>query len=144
MSNDREDAFFRLLHPQGRGVVAAIRSDGRPHLSTVDYAYDAGARILRFSTTADRAKTRNLRRDPRASFYVATPDSSSYAVFDCRAEVTHSAEEPRDEVADELVDVYRAVQGEHPDWDEYRAVMVADGRVVVRLHIDRAYGWIRG
>jgi PPOX class probable F420-dependent enzyme len=144
MSNDHEDAFFGLLHPHGRGVVAAIRSDGRPQLSTVDYAYDAGARIVRFSTTADRAKTRNLRRDPRASFYVATPDSSSYAVFDCRAEVTRPAEDPRDEVTDELVEVYRAVQGEHPDWDEYRTVMVDDGRVVVRLHIDRAYGWIRG
>ncbi|SDN52686.1 PPOX class F420-dependent oxidoreductase [Geodermatophilus sp. DSM 45219] len=139
-----ENALLGLLRPTGRGVLATIKADGRPQLSTVDYTYEERAGVLRFSTTQSRAKVANLRRDPRASFYVATPDGGSYSVLECKTELTDPAEQPHDAVADELVDVYRAVQGEHPDWDEYRAVMVADRRLVVRLHIERSYGWIRG
>jgi PPOX class probable F420-dependent enzyme len=143
MSDDTRSALFDLLENSRRGVVAAIKSDGLPQLSNVDYAYDSDRRTIRFSTTDGRAKIHNLRRDPRACFYVTTPDGSSYAVFECRAEFSDVARQPDDAANEELVDVYRAVQGEHPDWDDYRAAMIADRRLVVRLHVQRAYGWIR-
>jgi PPOX class probable F420-dependent enzyme len=90
--------------------------------------------------TDDRVKTRNLRRDPRASFFVAGDDVWHWAVADGTAELTPVAADPNDETVDELVDVYRAVGGEHPNWDEFRAAMVQDRRLVVRLAVERVYG----
>ena len=71
-------------------------------------------------------------------------DFYAYAVIEARAEVTPVAADPDDPTVDELVDYYRAVAGEHPDWDDYRRAMVADGRLVLRLHPERAYGMLRG
>ncbi len=138
-----DSGLFDLLRGHQRGVLATLKSDGRPQLSNVDYTWDEAAGVIRFSTTDDRAKTRNLRRDPRASFHVSTSDGGSYAVFECRAELSEVAARPDDEANAELVDVFRAVQGEHPDWDEYRAAMITDRRLVVRLHVERVYGWVR-
>jgi PPOX class probable F420-dependent enzyme len=107
----------------------------------VSFTYDAATRTVRISATEDRAKTRNLRRDPRASFYVTTPDFGAYLVAEGDAEVTPVSADPHDATVEELIAVYRAIGGEHPDWDEYRAAMVADRRVVIRLRADRAYGW---
>ena len=76
--------------------------------------------------TDGRAKTANLRRDPRASLHVTRADFYAYAVIEARAEVTPVAAEPDDATVDELVEYYRAVAGEHPDWDDYRRAMVAD------------------
>lgn len=140
--DDGLEEFRSLLSPTGRCVVAAVRKDGRPQLSIVDYCWD-GDRLLRFSTTADRAKVHNLRRDPRASVHVSSPDGSSYAVFDGLVELTPVSAAPDDATVEELVDVFREVNGEHPDWDEYRAAMVADRRLVVRMRLDRAYGYLR-
>jgi PPOX class probable F420-dependent enzyme len=92
------------------------------------------------SATDDRAKTRNLRRDPRASFYVGSSDGRSYLVAEGDAELSAVAADPHDAAVEELIDVYRKIAGEHPDWDEYRAAMVADRRLVIRLRADRAYG----
>jgi PPOX class probable F420-dependent enzyme len=135
----RADAFEELLARTGRGVLITIKSDGRPQLSNILYAYDADARTARVSTTADRAKTANLRRDPRASLYVST-DFWSYAVAEGTAELTPVAADPLDATVEELIDVYRALSGEHPDWDDYRRAMVRDRRLVVRLHVERLYG----
>ncbi|HYB47190.1 MAG TPA: TIGR03618 family F420-dependent PPOX class oxidoreductase, partial [Streptosporangiaceae bacterium] len=101
------------------------------------------SQTIRISTTDDRAKTRNLRRDPRASFHVASDDFWSYAVVDGHAELSAVAKDPHDAAVEELIDLYRAVQGEHPDWDDYRAAMVRDRRLVVRLRAERAYGAVR-
>lgn len=134
-------ALLALAGTRGRGVLATIRADGRPQLSTVDYTYEPATRVVRLSTTRARAKVRNLLRDPRACFHIGAPDGGSYAVLECTAAISSPAARPDDAVADELVEVYRAVQGEHPDWAEYRAVMVEDHRVVVRLDVERVYGW---
>ena len=93
--------------------------------------------------TEDRAKTRNLRRDPRASYQVVTPDLTAWAVGEGFAELTPPAADPHDDTVEALVDLYRPLAGEHPDWPEYRAAMVADRRVVLTLAFERVYGAVR-
>jgi PPOX class probable F420-dependent enzyme len=122
----------------GLGVLVTLKRDGRPQLSNVTYVFD-GERI-RVSLTDGRAKTRNLRRDPRASLYVNGPGGRSYVVLEGKAELSPVAADPYDEVVDELVDYYRTASGEHPDWDEYRRAMVTDKRLVFSMTIDHAYG----
>src|ERR1700737_47986 len=82
------------------------------------------------------------RRAPRASLYVVGDDFWSYVVLDGTAELTPVAADPVDETVDELVALYRAVADEHPNGAEFRRDMVADGRLVVRLHFDHAYGMV--
>ncbi|MBY8878561.1 PPOX class F420-dependent oxidoreductase [Actinacidiphila acidipaludis] len=135
--------LFDLLRERSTGVLVTLKKDGRPQLSNVSFTYDGPSRTIRISATDGRAKTRNLRRDPRASFYVTTPDMGAYLVAEGGAEVTPTAADPHDATVEELIEVYRAIAGEHPDWDEYRAAMVADRRLVIRLRADRAYGWGR-
>lgn len=135
-----EDQLLGLLAAGHRGVLATLKRDGRPQLSTVDYAYDSAAQMIRLSTTEDRAKVRNLRRDPRASFLVSRAGGAQFAVAEGTAELSATAADPGDAAVEELVRLYRDVQGEHPDWPDYRAAMVADRRLVVRVHVERAYG----
>lgn len=71
---------------------------------------------------------------------MSSDDGWSYAVAEVRAELTPVAAEPGDDTVAELVDLYRAVRGEHPDWDDYRRAMVAEGRLVLRLRVERLYG----
>jgi PPOX class probable F420-dependent enzyme len=137
------DELERFLGDRGRGVLATLKADGRPQLSTIDYCYDAEARLARISTIATLAKAANLRRDPRASLYVGSPDLASYSVAEGRAELSPVAASVSDPTVEELIVVYRRIQGEHPDWDDYREAMVRDGRLVVRLHVERCYGLIR-
>ena len=135
-----EDRLLALLADRHSGVVAALKRDGRPQLSNVSYAFDPDRRLIRVSITEGRAKTRNLRRDPRVSFYVSAPDFRSYVVAEGDAELTPVASAADDATVDELVEVYRAIAGEHPDWTEYRAAMVADQRLVLRIPVTRVYG----
>lgn len=135
-----EDRLLALLADRRSGVVTTLKRDGRPQLSNVSYTYDPERRLIRASITDDRAKTRNLRRDPRVSFYVTAPDFRSYVVAEGDAELTPVASAPDDATVEELIEVYRAIAGEHPNWDEYRAAMVADGRLVLRIPVSRVYG----
>lgn len=122
-----------------RGVLAALKADGRPQLSNINYAAgDDG--VIRISITDGRAKTVNLRRDPRASLHVTAENFWSYVVIESDAELSAVATEPEDAAVEELIDLYRQVNGEHPDWDDYRQAMVADHRLVLRLHPSNAYG----
>lgn len=141
--NSDENALLDLLNSGHRGVLVTTKRDGRAQLSNVDYTYDPATRVLRFSVTDGRAKTVNLRRDPRASFHVTTAQGWSYAVAEGIAELSPVASDPADTTVEELIDVFRAIQGEHPDWHEYRNAMVTDRRLVLRLPVQRAYGWIR-
>ena len=122
----------------GLGVLVTLKRDGRPQLSNVTYVFD-GERI-RVSLTDGRAKTKNLRRDPRASLYVDGPGGRSYVVLEGKAELSPVAADPYDDVVEDLVDYYRTASGEHPDWDEYRRVMVADRRLMFSMTVDHAYG----
>ncbi|TDP92111.1 PPOX class F420-dependent oxidoreductase [Labedaea rhizosphaerae] len=130
-----------LLASTHRGALVTLKRDGRPQLSNVGHTYDPATGVLRISVTDGRAKTANLRRDPRASYYVTTPDLGAYLVAEGTAELTPVAAAPDDATVDELVEVYREIAGEHPDWDEFRAAMVQDRRLVIRIAVDRTYGW---
>ncbi|MEV4318718.1 PPOX class F420-dependent oxidoreductase [Actinocrispum sp. NPDC049592] len=131
----------QLLQDNRHGTVATIKRDGRPQLSPVSFVF--ADNVIRFSTTDDRAKVKNLRRDPRVSFYVPAPGYDGYIVAEGTAELSAVAADPNDDTVNALVDVYRSIAGEHPDWDEYRAAMVADKRLVVTIPVDRVYGWAR-
>jgi PPOX class probable F420-dependent enzyme len=133
------DQALSFIRDRRDGVLTTIRADGRPQLSNIVYALgDDG--VVRISVTDDRAKTKNLRRDPRASLYVLGDDVWSFAVLDATAELLAVATDPDDATVDELVALYRSLRGEHPDWDEYRRDMVAHRRLVIRLRFDHAYG----
>ncbi|WP_405970789.1 PPOX class F420-dependent oxidoreductase [Streptomyces sp. NBC_00988] len=129
-----------LLADAPTAVLATIKGDGRPHLTPVNQFYDREAGIIYVSIAEGRAKTANLRRDPRASLEVSSPDGWTWATAECRAVLTAPAADPADEVVDQLVEYFRAAAGEHPDWDEYRSVMVAERRVLLKLHVERIYG----
>ena len=134
-----DDDLISLFHEHGHGVLVTLKRDGRPQLSNVGYAYTDGR--IRVSITAGRAKTANMRRDPRVSFYVNGPGSRSYAVAEGLAHLSPVAAAPDDATVAELVEVYRLIAGEHPDWDEFRTAMVTDQRLVLTVAIDRVYGW---
>jgi PPOX class probable F420-dependent enzyme len=127
-----------------RGVLATVKRDGRPQLSNVGYAYDEADGLVRVSVTADRAKTRNLERDPRVTLHVTSRDFWTWVAVEGTAELTPVAADPHDATVEELITYYRGVSGEHDDWDEYRAAMVADRRLVVRFTPGHTYGQLRG
>ena len=124
-----------------QGVIVAIKSDGRPQLSNIVYGVDDDGTI-RISATADRAKTKNLQRDGRASLYVTADDFGSYCVIEGDVGVTPVTTEPGDATSDALVAYYRSLAGEHPDWDDYRQAMVDEGRLMLLLRPHRAYGML--
>lgn len=135
-----EDALLRLLSAGHSGVLVTLKRDGRPQLSNVTHVYYPDERTIRVSITDDRAKTRNLRRDPRASYHVTSADRWAYTVAEGAADLSPVAKDPHDETVEELIRLYRDAQGEHPDWDDYRTAMVRDRRLVLRLKVERAYG----
>ncbi len=133
------DAALAYARPRDHGVLVTLKADGRPQLSNINYAVSDDG-VVRVSITADRAKYANLRRDARVSLHVTADDFWSYVVLEGDADLTPVAAAPDDATVEELVELYRAVQGEHPDWDDYRAAMVRDRRVVLRLVPTHAYG----
>ncbi|MFH8756134.1 PPOX class F420-dependent oxidoreductase [Streptomyces atroolivaceus] len=133
-------ALLRLFGEHDGGVLVTLKRDGRPQLSNVNHAYYPEEGAIRVSITEDRAKTRNLRRDPRASYHVTGEDRRAWTVADVTAELTPPAADPHDATVEQLVTLYRDVRGEHPDWDDYRRVMVQDRRVALTLRIEHVYG----
>ena len=131
---ERARAFLIQRH---NGILASIKRNGRPQLSNVLYLLDEDGRI-KVSVTQTRAKTHNLRRDPRATLHVQGRDWYEFLVVDG---VTALIEGP--EVGQALRDVYRKIRGEHPNWAEYDAAMVNDQRLLLSISIDYAYGMIR-
>jgi PPOX class probable F420-dependent enzyme len=124
--------FLRANH---RAVLATFRSDGRPQLSPVGAGVDAAGRVI-VSTPGTTAKARNLRRDPRVS--VCAFSDGFYGGWVQVEGTAEIVEQP--ESVELLVDYYRRLAGEHPDWDEFRAAMVDEGRVLVRFTIERCSG----
>ena len=123
-----------------QAVLTTIRRDGRPQLSNVSYFFDPRKMVIQVSITEPRAKTRNLRRDARASILVSSDDGWSYAVAEGTAIMTPPAADPNDDTVEALIALYRNIAGEHPDWDDYRQAMVTDRRVVLTLPIAHLYG----
>jgi uncharacterized protein len=135
-----DDKLLAVIANNSLGVLATIKRDGRPQLSNVSYHFDSREVAIKVSVTEPRAKTRNLRRDPRASIHVASDDGWSYAVAEGDATLTPPAAAPDDDTVEALIVLYRNISGEHPDWDDYRRAMVDDRRVVLTLPVAHLYG----
>ncbi len=130
MDTGRAADFLRAHH---RAVLATSRSDGRPQLSPITCTVDDEGRVL-ISTRETALKTKNLRQRPRASLCVFTDGFfGEWVQVEGDAEIISLPD-----AMDLLVDYYRRISGEHPDWDDYRAAMVRDQRVIVRVTITRA------
>jgi PPOX class probable F420-dependent enzyme len=127
------DAARRMLRENRRSVLATTRSDGRPQLSPVVHALDDQGRVV-ISSREPAYKVRNLRRSPAASL-CAFPDSffGQWIQVDGHADIVSLPE-----ALDLLVDYYRQLSGEHPDWADYRAAMVRDRRLLIRITLERA------
>ncbi|HEY8524472.1 MAG TPA: PPOX class F420-dependent oxidoreductase [Acidimicrobiales bacterium] len=125
-------ALLEFLRPRHRGLLVTQRSDGRPQLSPVTCGVDPAGRIV-VSTYPDRAKVRNARRDPAVSVCVLSDDwNGPYVQVDGRAEVVDMPD-----ALDGLVEYYRCISGEHPDWDEYREAMARQNKSLIRVAIER-------
>lgn len=122
-----------------RSVFVTMRRNARPQLSNVVHVVGNDG-VIRISTTADRAKYRNVRREPWAALHVTREDFFAYAVIEGAVELSPVASEPGDATVEALVEYYRQAVGEHSDWDDYRRAMVAECRLVVSLSPERAYG----
>jgi PPOX class probable F420-dependent enzyme len=129
-----------LLERSRLGVLATIKSDGLPQLSPVQPSYDRAAGVIRVSTTDRTAKVANLRRDPRAALEVTSEDGWKWATAEGSVTLIGPGTDPRGPEVEALVEYYRAAAGEHPDWDEYRSVMVSDRRVLITLAVEHVYG----
>lgn len=129
-----------LLAEARLGVLATIKSSGIPQLSPVTPFYDRATGVIHVSMTEGRAKTVNLRRDPRAALEVTSADGWAWATAEGPVTLTGPGTDPHGPEVEALVDYYRRAAGEHPDWDEYRSVMVSDRRVLMALTVERVYG----
>ncbi|MEV4352313.1 PPOX class F420-dependent oxidoreductase [Actinoplanes sp. NPDC049596] len=129
-----------LLAGSRLGVLATIKANGLPQLSPVTPYYDREAEQILVSITDRRAKTANLRRDPRAALEVTSADGRSWATAEGEVELIGPGADPNGPEVEALVDYYRRAAGEHPDWDEYRQVMVDDRRVLMVLKVGHVYG----
>jgi len=137
---DLSDAIdFARAHR--RSVLTTIRRNGLPQLSNVGHYVDDDD-VIRISITADRAKYHNLLRRPWAALHVTRDDFLAYAAIEGAVELSPVAARPDDDTVGELITYYRAMAGEHEDWDAYRAAMVTERRAVVRLTPERAYGML--
>jgi len=126
-----------------QSVLTTIRGNGRPQLSNVlHHVFDDG--LIRISITADRAKYRNLSREPWAALHVTRDDFFAWVVLEGDVELSPIAATPDDATVDELIMHYKAIAGDHEDWDAFRRSEVAERRVMVRLRPTRAYGMLPG
>jgi PPOX class probable F420-dependent enzyme len=122
------DELLDFIRPRHHAIVITARADGRPQASPVTCGVDEAGRIV-VSTYPERAKTRNARRNPQASVLILSDDfGGAWVQVDGDAEVIDMPE-----AAEVLVDYYRAIAGEHPDWDEYRQAMVRQGKSLLRI-----------
>lgn len=122
------------------GILATIKASGVPQLSPVTSVYDRDTDTIFVSMTEGRAKTANLRRDPRAAIEYTGPDQYTWATAEGTVSLIGPGTDPNGPEVEALVDYYRRGAGEHPDWADYRRVMVADRRVLMVLAVTRVYG----
>ncbi len=126
-----------------KSVLVTQSTNGRPQLSNVmHHVSDDG--VVRISITSSRVKYQNLVREPWAALHVTSEDFWSWVVLEGDVSLTPVAAAPDDATVEELVELYRGLSGEHQNWDDYRASMVKDGRVVVRIAPIRGYGQLQG
>ncbi|WP_369197527.1 PPOX class F420-dependent oxidoreductase [Streptomyces djakartensis] len=122
------DELLDFVRPRHHAILLTRRGDGSPQGSPLTCGVDDSGRIV-VSTYPERAKTRNARRDPRVSLIVLSDDfNGPWVQIDGTAEVVDAPES-----VEPLVEYYRNIAGEHPDWDEYRTAMVRQGKSIIRI-----------
>ncbi|HVW40244.1 MAG TPA: PPOX class F420-dependent oxidoreductase [Amycolatopsis sp.] len=136
-----ETQLWELIATGRQAVLATSKRNGLPQLSNVLYLPEPDGRTVRISTTAERRKTRNLARDPRAVLHVSGKDFWAYAVAEGRATLSPVATEPGDEACQALLAVHTAFYGEL-DTGSFYSEMITNRRLVVRLDLDHVYGII--
>ncbi|HYF45321.1 MAG TPA: PPOX class F420-dependent oxidoreductase [Acidimicrobiales bacterium] len=136
-----EAAARSFLGERHQGVLVTLRGDGSPQSSNIAYAFDG--EVARISVTADRAKTKNLSRDPRAILHVTGESFYQYVSASGTAELSPVSTDPGDATGRELLELHDAVAPEpHPDPDEFFQAMVDDQRLVVRFRPERFTGMV--
>jgi PPOX class probable F420-dependent enzyme len=126
------DELLAFVRPRHHAILLTTRADGRPQGSPLTCGVDDSGRIV-MSTYPERAKTRNAKRDPRASVIVLSDEwNGAWVQVDGTAEVIDIPES-----VEPLVEYFRNISGEHPDWDEYRAAMVKQGKSIIRITPER-------
>ncbi|TCC49835.1 PPOX class F420-dependent oxidoreductase [Kribbella capetownensis] len=126
------DGLLEFVRPRHHMLLITTRADGTPQASPVSGGVDGEGRIV-ISSYPERAKSTNVERDPRTSVVVLSDEwNGAWVQVDGRGEVIQlpDAVEP-------LVDYYRSISGEHPDWDEYREAMRAQGKCLIRITPER-------
>ncbi|MHB9860870.1 pyridoxamine 5'-phosphate oxidase family protein [Streptomyces sp. YIM S03343] len=136
-----DEALSSVLGQQQFGTLATIKRSGHPHLTTMAYTWDPEARMVRFSTTANRVKVQHLRGNPRAALHVSGGDVWSFAVAEGEAVVSESTTVPGDAVGRELLAMMPKA-GRPEDEAALLEELVAERRVVIRLKVDRLYGTV--
>jgi PPOX class probable F420-dependent enzyme len=126
-----------FLTEHQHGILATIKPDGRPHLTTITYGWNNG--VIGISVTTSRVKTRNARRDARASLHVSE-GAWSWVVVEADVELGPVAREPGDPGMTALRELYEGIAGPHPDWEDYDRAMIADERLVMTLRPVNVYG----
>ncbi|WP_406124639.1 PPOX class F420-dependent oxidoreductase [Streptomyces sp. NBC_00989] len=122
------DELLDFVRPRHRALLLTRRADGSAQASPLTCGVDDSGRIV-VSTYPERAKTRNAKRDPRVSIVVLSDEwNDPWVQIDGTAEVIDSPES-----VEALVEYFRNISGEHPDWDEYRAAMVKQGKSIIRI-----------
>ncbi|KQZ90810.1 PPOX class F420-dependent oxidoreductase [Phycicoccus sp. Root563] len=122
------EGLLDFVRPRHQMVVITTRSDGRPQASPVTGGVDQEGRIV-ISSYPERAKTNNARRRPEVSVMVLSDDfGGAWVQVDGDCEVIDAPES-----VEPLVDYFRCISGEHPDWDEYRQAMLDQGKSILRL-----------
>jgi PPOX class probable F420-dependent enzyme len=134
------EELLGVVANQRFGTLATVRRDGRPQLSTVIYGWYPEEKLIRVSSTADRAKVRNLRRDPRAVLHVAAPDGFAYAVVEGDVEISAVSTEPGDATGREMAEYASRFEDPYADLDKFYQRMVDEKRVVIRIPVSRVYG----
>jgi PPOX class probable F420-dependent enzyme len=128
----QREELLEFVRPRHNGILVTTRRDGRPQLSPVTMGVDAEGRVV-VSSYPERAKTRNARRRAEGSVCVLSEEfDGDWVQVDGSLEVIDLPE-----ALDGLVEYFRSISGEHPDWDDYRAAMQRQGKVLLRLTIER-------
>jgi PPOX class probable F420-dependent enzyme len=123
------DEAINWARSRKHGILITVRNDGRPQSSDISYAVTENA--FSISVTNTRAKTRNMRRDPRVVLHLSDPSTWTYLSFDGPIELSPVTNHPADQTNNQLVEYYEQVAGgPHPNWDEYRAAMIAEQRLI--------------
>lgn len=137
-----DDALWDLVTSSREGILATLQRDGRPQLSNVLYLVDADTRVIRISTTADRTKARNAARHARVALHVSGDNFWAYAVAEGKADLSEVATTPGDPAIDELRQIHSSFYSPSGIGEGFDAEMIANRRLVLRIHVSRVYGVI--